>query len=180
MGLLALLGRWAFLDPNKGGLQTEKARAAAAALFQGFCQEDICFKVQVVGTWQCKWPRSSVDPDATTLELPLQDGAVDLTMLGQSEDKKAVSWVKSMAEKSADIACSHKAVPVLKLFDVIFRFNAFKPLLQQMLWDLAQQWESGLMKLNTKKFDITTGNLMMQLLGYVSSAIVHSSAFQAK
>ena len=107
----------------------------------------------------------------------MEDGRLDLSAMSQSDERFCCSWVRFMASKSPDIACHHKSVPLATFLEVLAKFKHIRPLLQQVLFQVASSYEVGMADLDERKFDMSNGNFMMQLYGYCSSAILQSQSF---
>ena len=83
-GLLLLLERWAFSHKEVGGLQEKRPRQAAKELFSAMLlqitSEHIKFHLELVDSWQCRWPRPQPCEHAV-VELEIRDGKLILTAL---------------------------------------------------------------------------------------------------
>ena len=89
VGLLLLLGRWAWFGTNTGGLHTTSNRTAATnafsqmvqSMFSGQHGKQNFIGIVVCESWKCWWPGSSVCPGAAVKLAFSANGTVDLTTL---------------------------------------------------------------------------------------------------
>lgn len=85
--LLVLLGRWAFVSRENGGLASPENRAAAGEVFgrlvdSALQNNGLKVTLHVAANWQCRWPRLDVVLGDFTVEVSITSGAgVDFSSL---------------------------------------------------------------------------------------------------
>lgn len=87
--LLLLLGRWAFLSRERGGLSSSEQREAAGEIFGRLCDAalegvGLRLRVSLVVEWRCRWPRPAVLAGEVTVDVCISAGGeVDFRSLAQ-------------------------------------------------------------------------------------------------
>ena len=106
------------------------------------------------------------------------NGVVDLTELGQCKDKLSPLCVKALGS-SPDIACNHTQVPIMEFLQALFTQKKLQVVSARVIFKIASEYQDKVLSnYQDKQFDITAGNMMVQLHNYAASSIVHSLNFK--
>lgn len=195
--LFIMVHTFAFLVPERGGLKDIGARKAAIGLFEALVKKAHPRKARAPMTlelrddWRCLWPRPSVSFELPTARVDLNFGpgdTIDLSPLFQFGDcplevRERRAWY------NAFIKCGfhgdEEHVRVVELLGRIARSAKLEPLMAQILWRLAADFELALGEQhNCSESDIQFAwkgpisqhdpDMEMKLFGYQQAALRES------
>lgn len=167
LALLALLVRWAYNLPTRGGMRDEQGRSQAkllvAALFSCCAAPGGTWHLSVVITqvWSCRWPRPPVGGHTDLLPVDA-DGFVDISLWRDRIESAVLprgdplrQWWKSMENATTTDGRA-------KLLDFVVaasRSASCKSLFAQLIWGVANQVQEVL--LNTDSPSELVGRLVL-------------------
>ena len=165
LGLLMLLGRWAFASDQAGGFKSESSRQAATDVLKSLVHTACMragsgeFDIMVDRDWQCLWPRPSLGATGFRLQLMVtNDGFLDLSNFynfADGLDKSALArkWHLAffgLGSRGAD----NLRMPVMEVLSSCVKVTILEPFVAQFFWFLARQLEGIIREVQEKGSEI--------------------------
>lgn len=147
--LFIMVHAFAFLVAERGGLKDNSARKAAIGLFAAMVRKALSRSAKTAMTlelrddWRCAWPRPSLVFDLPATHIDLRFGPGETINIepffdcGEACERRM--WANALVK--AGFHGDEQDVGVIELLGKIGRCNKLEPLLAQLLWRLASDFE---------------------------------------